>query len=320
MSRIEELQRELQEASMALAHAERTLAVHPDIPSVLATLQTIQKRKQNVEEQFFVVANEMGLDVCSYRIELADGVRATIAGMTAVLGAFQKTFTSVYDALVNGPKQTSKTSADTFNATAFDFAYTFPGSIGVMMTLPNERLLLGETRLGEAMKATFELMKAREPTEVQDLAGTLGVAAVRQAHQWAIENAKARFGADIIWQRDKTVLTEFRIQYQEIEQLARAMRNASAKEEITVIGELLDVSLNDKTFKMSVRGDVIGGLFEGAISHSHPAQLPKTYKAVLNVIRKIEVAEGQEETTYFLLRLDDPTDGSFDLLPERSSR
>ena len=40
MSRLAELQRDLQSAAAAVAHAERTLAAHPNVPSVLATLRT----------------------------------------------------------------------------------------------------------------------------------------------------------------------------------------------------------------------------------------------------------------------------------------
>jgi hypothetical protein len=319
MSRLEELQRELQDASMAIAHAERTLVAHPQTPSVLATLRTIQKRRENLEEQFFVVANEMGLDVCSYRIELADDVRATIAGMTAVLGAFQKIFTNVYDALVHGPKQTSKTGAATTDTTAFGFAYTFPGSIGVMMTLANDRLLLGQTQLDEAMKKTFELMKAREPIEIQVMTEALGLAAVRQAHQWAAENAKAGFGADIIWQREDSIKQEIRVQPQELAQLARAISGASAKEEVTIIGDLLDVDVPDKTFRMSAGGKIIGGTFDTAISFAHPVVLPKTYRATMNVLQKIVVEDGQEQISYFLLRLE-PADDSSALLSDFSSR
>jgi hypothetical protein len=319
MSRLEELQRELQDASMAIAHAQRTLAAHPQTPSVLATLRTIEKRRENLEEQFSVVANEMGLDVCSYRIELADDARATIAGMTAVLGGFQKIFTNVYDALVHGPKQTSKASATTTHATAFGFSYTFPGSVGVMMTLPNDRLLLGETQLDQAMEKTFELMKMREPTEIQAITEVLGLPAVRQAHQWAAENAKAGFGADITWQRDDAVKQEIRVQPQELAQLARAISAASAKEQVTIIGDLLDVDVPEKTFRMSADGKIIGGTFDTAISFAHPVVLPKTYRATMNVVQKIVVEDGQEQITYFLLRLD-PIDDSSALLSDFSSR
>ncbi len=67
MTRVQELQVELQRTSAAIAHAERTLAANPTIPSVAATLRTIQRRQQNLEEQFFAATSMQGLDVCGYR-------------------------------------------------------------------------------------------------------------------------------------------------------------------------------------------------------------------------------------------------------------
>lgn len=306
MSQLAELQKDLQDVSAAVARAERTLAAHPDVPSVAATLRTIQKRRENLEEQFFAVANEMGLDVCSYRIEPPDYQRTTIAAMTAVLGAFQKVFTSVYDGLVNGPKKSSKASANVIGATALGFAYTFPGSIGVMMTLENDRLLVGETDLDGAMRKTFELMRYSEPSQIEEATKQVGLAAVRQAYQWASENAKAGYGADIVWQREGIIKFEVRIQTQEIARLASVIRGTTAKEEVTLIGDLLDVSIPDKTFQMNVDSKMIQGGFDVAISHTKPVQLPQTYRATMNVQEKVVTEDGEDAITYFLLRLDPP--------------
>jgi hypothetical protein len=319
MSQLVALQRDLQDVSAAIAHAERTLAAHPFVPSVEATLRTIQNRRENLEEQFFAVANEMGLDVCSYRIEPYEYQRITIAGMTAVLGAFQKVFTSVYDAVVNGrPKKSAKASAAIIDATTFGFAYTFPGSTGVMMTLENERLLLTETDLDAAMKKTFELMSYRDQSQIEEITKQVGLGAVRQAYQWANENAIAGYGAAIVWQREGISKFDVRIQTQEIARLASVIRGATAKEEVTLIGDLLDVSIPDKTFQMYVDGKMIQGGFDVAISHVHPVQLPKRYRATMNVQEKVVTEEGKDEITYFLLRLE-PTEAS-PLLPDLESR
>jgi len=98
MSRLAELQAELQDVSAAVARAEHTLATHPNVPSVLATLQTIQKRRKNLEEAFAAEANLLGLDVCSYRIE-PDDSQLTVHGISEVLSSFQRLFTAVYDAV-----------------------------------------------------------------------------------------------------------------------------------------------------------------------------------------------------------------------------
>jgi hypothetical protein len=311
MSRLEDLQRELQRTAAAIAHAERTLAANPNIPSVAATLRTILSRRENLEEQFFAAAGTQGFDVCGYRIELDDRP-ATIAGMSAVLGTFQKVFTSVYDALERGPKLTSKMGAQTAEATAFGFAYTYPGSVGVMMTLANDPQLIGETKLDGAMQKTLELIRATDPVKVEYLTGTLGVPAVRLAHQWASANVEAGFGVDITWRRNDLVKAEVRLQPQEIAQLANTIRSTAAKEEVTVVGELIHVDTQQKTFRMSVidplnsniRDSEIHGAFDRAITSAHPAQLPRVYRATLNVIQRVVVQEGQDETTFFLVRLD----------------
>ncbi|ABD89531.1 hypothetical protein [Rhodopseudomonas palustris] len=305
MSRLAELQRDLQSAAVAVAHAERTLATHPNVPSVLATLRTIQNHRASLEEQFFAAADEFGLDACGYRIEL-EGHTASIAGLTAVLGTFQKIFTTVYDALENGPKKTAKNSAETIEATTLGFAYTFPGSVGVMMTLANDRMLF-EAKLDNAMGKTFDLIRANDSEELQYLSEVVGIPAVRLVHQWAEENVKAGFGADIVWRRDDVVKREVRVQAPEIAQKAAIIRAMRAHETAVVVGELLDVDILEHTFRMKVSDRIIQGTFDGAITSKKPAQLPKTYQATLQIMQKVVADEsGHEQIDYFLVGLESP--------------
>jgi hypothetical protein len=305
MRRLAEIQYDLQDVASAIAHAERTVAKHPNIPSVLATLRTIQKRRENLEEQFAAAADEIGFDLCSYRIEFEDQQQATISAVTAVLNSFQKIFTSVYHAITNGPKKTAKVSAESVDATAFGFAYTFPGSIGFMMTLANERLLIDKTPLDEAMRHTFELIRSESKEKIEAMTEIVGLPAVRQTLQWATENAKAGLGADIVWQRSQDAKLEVRVQPKEISRLAGALSVAIAKEQDVYVGDLTHVNMTEKTFEMVVDGKPIKGTFDKAISASHPAQLPKRYAATITVSTKIAVPENETDTSYFLVRLED---------------
>lgn len=322
MSRLEELQRELQDASAAIVRAERTLAAHPDIPSVAATLRSITKRREGLEEQFLAAVAELGLDVCSYRIDLPNTTRPTIAGMAAVLGEFQKVFTSVYHALKNGPKLTAKVSSETVKATSLGFAYAFPGSVGIMMTIENdEGLALYKTDLDEAMENTLELLGANRSQELQELSEKVGLPALRHAHQWAVANIEAGFGANIAWKLKEDNLEGERsivIQPPEIKRLEQTIRRVTAREEITIIGDLVEVNVTDRTFQISARDQVIHGSFTGAITATNPAQLPKQYRAILRVSEPVVTEAGQEEKTYFLLRLE-PVDESSALLSDFSS-
>jgi hypothetical protein len=308
MSKLAELQRDLQEASAAVAHAERTLAAHPNVPSVHATLRTIQNRRASLEEQFFAVADDLGLDVCGYRIEM-EGNTASISGLTAVLGTFQKIFTTVYDALERGVKKKAAKNSDRAIAdTNLGFAYSFPGSVGIMMTLANERQLFG-AKLDTAMEKTFDLIRANDPQELQLLTDQVGLPSIRLVHQWAEENVKAGFGANIVWQRDDLVKRGVRVQVPELAQKAATLKAMRAEETIVVVGELLDVKVSDHTFSMQLSDKVIRGSFDRVISSERPVKVPKTYQATLKILQKVVVdVGGEEQIDYFLLRLDDPTE------------
>jgi hypothetical protein len=308
MSRLADLQKDLQGAAAAVAHAERTLAAHPNVPSVHATLQAIQSRRASLEEQFFAAADELGMDACGYRIEM-EGDTASISGLTAVLGTFQKIFTTVYDALERGEKKkAAKNTEKAIADTTLGFAYSFPGSVGVMMTLANDRHLFG-AKLDEAMEKTFDLIRAKEPQEIQLLTDQVGLPSVRLVHQWAEENVKAGFGANIVWQRDDLVKRGVRVQLPELALKAATLKAMSAEETMVVVGELLDVKVSDHTFSMQLSDKIIQGSFDKVISSQRPVKVPKAYQATLKILQKVVVDEGgEEQIDYFLLRLDEPTD------------
>lgn len=305
MNRLERIQMDLQKVSAAIVRAERTAAQFPDRASVFETLRSIHKHRENLEEQFASAADEIGLDLCSYRVEYEDRRNATIAGITSALNSFQKIFTSVYDALVHGAqKKRATVSAEVIAKTAFGFAYTFPGSIGFMMTLANDRLLLDQTQLDQAMEKTFDLLNAQDVSIIEELTQIVGLPAVRLAHQWAIENSKASLGADIIWQRNPASKLSLRVQPQQIAALANAIGQATTREQIIREGDLVHVNLTEKTFEMQVDDKRIKGTFDRAISALHPVKLPARYNATLTVNTKVAVSEGEEDTSYFLVRLD----------------
>lgn len=306
MSRLGEIQARIEMAGQAISRAERALAAHPNLPSTAATLRGFVLMRERLEEEFLREADTLELGVFSYRVEFGARTRATITGLTGALGTFQKVFTTVYDALLNGPKKRANPSAEVVDATAFGFSYTFPGSVGFMMTLANERLLIGQTKLDEAMEKTFDLVKTRDPLGIQAMTETVGLPAVRLVYQWAVENNKAGFGADLIWQPRESIKSELRVQPQEIRDLAYAVNSAIAKEQIRAIGELLHVNMFENSFQMRMAGRTINGTFTSAISAQHPAQLPKSYMATLVVNTKVVLVEGQEKIDYFLVKLDEP--------------
>ena len=304
MNRLERIQGDLQQVSAAIVRAERNVARFPNRPSTVETLRSMHKQREDLEEQFEAVAAEVGLDLCSYRVEYEDKKSATITSITTALNSFQKLFTQVYDAIVSGPKKRATVAAEIIEQTSFGFAYTFPGSIGFMMTLANEQQLFDQSQLDHAMDKTLDLLKAQSVGQIEQMAAVVGLAAVRLAHTWAVENAKARLGADIVWQRRSKNPIAARIQPQQIATLANAIGQAIAKETVVKDGELVHVDVIEKTFEMQVDDIRIKGAFDKAISAQRPVRLPAYYRSTLTVNTKVAVADGEEDTSYFLVSLE----------------
>lgn len=306
MSRLLEIQERLQDTDAAIATMEKAIAEDPHSPSLQLMAASLQKQQRRIEAEFLAVAAEIGIDVCAYRL-FGEQMRPTLRGLTSVLGDFQSLFSIAYDALRSGPKRRAKFSQEVTTATSFGFGYTFAGSLGVVLTLPNERPLFGETQLDESMQAVFSMAKAQNPDEVVSFARRFGVASVRAAFQWARDHVQFGLGADIEWRRDQDVRAKLFIQQPELARLQEAIAATSEEttEAIVQAGELIGVDVKQKTFHLRFPdGDEIRGSFVDAVSHTQSVTIPRFYKATLTKITRIQYSTEDEKTDYFLQRLE----------------
>ncbi|WP_279358196.1 hypothetical protein [Methylobacterium indicum] len=314
MSLIADLSREIQGATVAVARAERAVASHPEYPSAVVTLRSAQKHLEVLEEKFFQIAQNVGRNVCSYRIEYDYERSPVISGVTEAIGLFQKIFTNVYHAVAHGPTQRAVVSRESHEATAFEFAYAFPGSVGFMMTLKNKTDIFGDSRIDTAMEMTMKLLSTHNHKDLDLISELVGLPAVRLTHRWAQENAKAGFGADIKWRIEEENAVYVRIQSALISEMSTLLATYTAKEKRIVYGKLLNVNMFDNTFQMEVDGKIINGRFDKAISETRKARVPENYIAHLTVATRIAPSEEDDGVTYFLNELE-PKGDSPRLLP-----
>ena len=299
------LQEELQDLNALIAKHERTLASHPEAKSLRANIQTLKRRRQSLEDDFLEAAAKVEIDVCSYRLIPGES-RPTIMALSKALSDFQSLFSLTYDALKEGPKRTAKLSAYVMSETFLGFAYSFTGSIGFVMTLPNERLLLGETYLDQAMQMIFQMAKATTSQQIADFAKRLGPPPVRAIYKWATDHVESGLGVDIEWRRREQVRSSLFIQAPQLEQLREVIAETSdeKEEELEVVGNLIGADVKRKTFHLeTVEGGEIKGVFVDAISTEQTVELPKPYNARVRKRTKIVYSMEEEKTEYFLLRL-----------------
>jgi hypothetical protein len=305
MNALLELRAEIESTNEGVARAQRALALHPEIPSAKETLRAIVQRRERLEAEFAAAAKEAGRDVCKYAIETDDPIPA-MRDITNVWGTFQRLFTTVYDVVVSGaPKQIEKFSETILEKTKFGFGYTFPGSIGVVMTVDPGDGLVPDTALDTAMKNVFDIISVRRPEDVIEVNRRFGLAAVRIAREWAAENARAGFGANVEWRGTEPMPRRLRLQSPEINQLESAIDRAAEYRTETIPGELVVVNYEERTFQMRLSPELaISGTYDDAVSIDRPAQVPHRYKAEMQISRRI-ISKGEEDrVSYFLVRLD----------------
>ena len=299
------IQEELQDLNALIARHERVSAAHPSAKSLRANIRTLRRRRQALEDAFSEAAARVEVDVCSYRL-IPNENRLSIAALSRALDRFQTLFSLVYDAIKTGPKRRIRLSTEVTNNTSFGYAYSFSGSVGFTMTLPNEQLLLGETHLDEAMRIVFLMAQAKSSHEIAEFANKLGPPPVRAMYRWANDHIAGDIEASIEWRRKEEIRSSLFVQKPQLEQLRKVIEETSdeTEEELDVTGNLVGADVNRKTFHIETEGGgEIRGTFADAISEEHTVTLPKPYGARIRKTTTIVYSTEEERTSYLLLSL-----------------
>jgi hypothetical protein len=300
MSVLARIQEELRDIGACIAHTEAALAGAPTSNSALLTLQSLEKRQRVLEEQFLTAASEMELDVCSYRV-FSEEERPQIAGLASVLADFQKLFSVTYAAIrEKKPRERSRIKALTAAQTSFGFAYSFAGSVGFVLTLPNDQSSLYDTDLDETMRIVFSMARTPRPDAIVEYARQYGPAPIRALYKWADHHVEYSSGVGIEWRRLHDIRSELLIQRPELAQLrdAIALTSDVRSTRIEVAGELVGIDVQRRTFHLKTDQRDYTGALSDAITLA--VEVPQRYQAVLEE-RVVTKFSTDEESTIFVL-------------------
>jgi hypothetical protein len=310
MSALLEVVEKLQDTEAALAALNRAALENPSSPSILITRSSLMKRRRTLEQQFshFAALNE--LDVCNYRVFREAATNPPILDLANALRHFQTWFTIVYDALKGGPKQRTRVTPEITAETSMHFSYSYSGSIGFILTMPNERLLVGGTDLDKAMESVLEMAKAESSDQIAYFSKEFGPAAIRQMFKWANDHIAGAMGADIEWRRDATIKARLFAEIPHLENLKRAISETSDEfeETLTLKGSLVGLDTQRHSFHMIFPdgSEIRGGASEAIGTPVSTVELPVDYTATIRKVTKINYATDTEIVSYFLLSLEPP--------------
>lgn len=316
MSAINTIGDQIRKTEAEIQRLELVVARHPDERTLQLTLQSLQKRRNDLELDYAIEANIHYVDVCRYRMfSLNDPVsdsNPAIAWVSNVLQHFQDALTLVYAAFKEGSKQRGNKSPQSVEDTLLRFGYSFSGSLGFGLTISNERILLDETNIEKAVGAIFDITKAKTTQQISDFADILGPAPIKSIYQWANAHTEADLGVDIEWTHDTANL-----RLQAIPEQLRILQELIEKtsdevtEQLTYTGTLvaLDVKGYNFRFVITDSADLKGKIDRNIVSNDS-FEVPGRYVAEVTKKSRLNLATGQEEILYVLTSLSLPKNDS----------
>ena len=306
--RLADIVEKLEDTQMEIAQLESVISQRPDTPaSALATLRGFHKRQQQLEVAFANTASNQFIDVCSYRLFNENAsAPPQLPALAHALLRFQSFYTVTYSALKK-PKKTSRVGLEDVAATTFSYGYSFSGSVGFVLTLPNEQLLLDETDLDKAIEVAFEMARATSSDQIAGFARKYGAGPIREMYKWVDSLVQGGLGADIDWRRENLIRARLFRQIPDLRNLMFVIQETSdeVRKMHRIEGELVGIDVARRTFRMKFTDTAeVKGKIADSIGM---VEVPQRYTAEIETTTKINYATDREEVSHLLLALAKPS-------------
>jgi hypothetical protein len=311
MSALLDIRDKLRDTHAAVVRMESELSANREDEGLSLMLESLIRRQESLEAAFLEAAGRERIEVCSYRLIREQNTTLPIAALADSLRNFQTWLTTIFDAIKSGAKKKARPSTEMVQQTTLDFGYVFAGSLGIVFTVPNERLLnerllRGESDLDLAVDAMFKMVHSRQREELVEFAHRFGISAIRRMYDWANTHARYLVSADIKWRRGDQIRKEVLLQAPEALNLCKLIDASSEVEgkTMTVIGQLVGSDTVTGIFHLrSPDSPDIKGHLSRKFSYPGELTLDRNYTAVLLATRTIYYATDSEDITYELLEL-----------------
>ena len=160
MNVVLDLQEKLRTNTAAIGRLSMAIAQHPESPAAKANLRSLRKLQSSLTDAYVQAVREMGVDVCKYRLLENNPSARTLS---KALAGFQDAFSTVFEVLRSGqPMNRKALTRETLRLTDLRVAYTFPGSFGVVLTVPRDRLIFDDWPTKAEMKPLRRCSKWQE--------------------------------------------------------------------------------------------------------------------------------------------------------------
>jgi hypothetical protein len=308
MSEIASVVERTRKAFASVSQLEAALMRAPSDRALQLNLSAMKKMAVQSQEQLYRYSQHAHVDICNYRLlpGESNNLGYSLGYVSRSLLEYQNLFTQIYDALKNGIKQRAVFGRDAEEESTLEFAYSYSGSLGVVLFSHSERNLLSG-KLDSSIDSLYQVIDINSRGTVHQVAQRLGTAVVKRVYDWSSANLKGGFAADIRWNRsDGRQLGEVieRDRMEEIVDIIDATSD-SKTQEIEATGILFGGNIGSRSFHFVVpKGEVYKGHLADDFDSKTVMTLGKWYRARIRDTEKFHYATEKLERNQQLLALD----------------
>jgi hypothetical protein len=307
MTQIRAIIGDLQDTDLTIERLLTLAQSEPHDEIAQFNLETIKKRRADLERKLNYELRHEQADVVEYKIQRVEVSNYPAKAIAASIMTFQELVTAVFDAIRTTPKKTYKPSPASIDLSAMDFAGARAGSVVVAMSVHNERLLAVKSQLDDTFDLVVALLRARTDAELRELVNRVGVASISRAYNWADNSAAYGLDTSIVWSKAVPHGEAVMISKQQALELKDAIE-ATSDEEITPQEydcELIGIDDDTSYFHIKIPD---GTEVKGGISNEFPKGIQwvthENYRVFLSKSVKIKYSTGEEKERWTLVRLE----------------
>ncbi|MCP9221323.1 hypothetical protein MKP08_00980 [Erythrobacter sp. LQ02-29] len=246
-----------------------------------------------------------------YRIMRSGEQRYPAKAVGGALEAFQDLLTSIYDALVSGPKKRFRPALESVQETMLEFGGASAGSVKIFLAVDEDRMLIDETKFQRALQLVEKTLSAQNTDDLTDLSKQVGVASISKAFTWAQHASQNGFTTELSWGQSLSERNDITIYREEAERIRALIAERSDEETDLVdeVGVLHGFDKDSSYFHFEVFGQKEHIKGEVSPSMSQRITTGVSYKARMAMTTVTVFATGEEKVKWMLLSLDAPSDG-----------
>jgi hypothetical protein len=304
MSGLDYLLDRLRRAYASIAEIEQAALRVPGDSFLLANLASLKSDAEDLEAQWRQLAINEQKEVCRYRLIPTGMMGYAIQYVTRSLLEFQELFSQIYDSLAHGPKKRMRLTDDLIAETRFDFGFSYPGSLGIVLMVQGEPSFFGD-KYDQSIDALMQIAGVKDEDSVREMSRTLGGAVVKRAFDWSRVNLSAGYTVDIGWTTTKGYSRGGTIDVTTFGRVVEIISKTSDTERdtIRVPGVLIGIDAKAKRFRF-VAYDGNGPPYSGFLSEIFPVKqvwsINTSYTAQITVETVIEYATQTVRESYRL--------------------